>query len=122
MLLKLGEARAVELHVSSQVLTEIDAVLRRKAPEKVKTVALILQLSQIQISPPGNIEHLNQCRQQIEYEPDALVLAAAWRAKVDYFVTLDKKHFLKNQSLKKMLPFLMGTPGDCLTWYRDNLI
>ena len=33
MLLKLGEAQAIKLSVCSQVLTEIEGVLRRKAPQ-----------------------------------------------------------------------------------------
>ena len=120
MLLKLGEARALELHVSSQVLTEIDVVLRRKAPEKLKNVALILQLSQIHISPAGTAKQVNQCEQFIDYAPDAIVLASALQANIDYFVTLDKKHFLKNELLKNSLPFLIGTPEDCLDWYRNK--
>ena len=53
---------------------------------------------------------------------DARVLAEAWTCGMDYFVTLDKAHFLDNPGLvPEALPFQLGTPGDFLAWYRDRL-
>jgi hypothetical protein len=48
------------------------------------------------------------------------VLAAAIAAQVDYFVTLDRQHFLTNEPLRAALPFPIGTPGDCLAWHRQQ--
>ncbi len=122
MLLKLGEARAVKLHVSSQVLTEIEAVLRRKSPESLGSLALLLDRSRIKITPESSPVHLRQCESLVDYAPDAQGLAAAWTAVADYFVTLDRKHFLNNQVMQATIPFPVGTPGDCLTWYRKGFV
>ena len=119
MLLKLGEARAVNLHVSSQVLTEIENVLRHKAPQSLGALALLLDRSQINVVLQISEDQLAIGRSLVSYAPDALVLAAAWESGLDYFVTLDRKHFLNNQQLHEMAPFKIGTPGDCLTWYRN---
>ncbi len=120
MLLKLGEAQAINLCVSSQVLTEIEGALRRKAPQQLGVLAFMLDRSQIQLRYPASAERLAMCQTIIQYEPDAIVLAAAWQAEIDYFVTLDRQHFLNNAQLHDDAPFEIGTPGDCLAWYRDR--
>ena len=51
MLLKLGEAGVVELLVSSQVLEEIEDVIRRKAAQLLGTLALLLDRSQAKSEP-----------------------------------------------------------------------
>ena len=56
----------------------------------------------------------------VAYAPDAHVLAEALSAKVDYFVTLDRQHFVDNPRAET-LPFPVGTPGDFLAWLRERL-
>jgi predicted nucleic acid-binding protein len=121
MLLKLGEAHAVGLHVSSQVLTEIENAIRRKTPQSLGALALLLDRSRIRVVSQISEGQIIVCQSMANYAPDALVLAAAWEIGVDYFVTLDRKHFLDNQLLHETTPFKIGTPGDCLAWYRDQL-
>lgn len=122
MVLKLGEAEAVKLYVSSQVLTEIESVLRRKSPESLGSLALLLDRSRIRITPGPSPTYLDRSKSLVGYAPDALVLVAAWTAVTDYFVTLDRKHFLDNPVLQTAVPFLVGTPGDCLAWYRKIIV
>ncbi len=121
MLLKLGEAQAINLFVSSQVLTEIERVLRRKLPQNLRTLALLLDRSRISLLSAASEDQITVCHAIVNYLPDAVVLAAAWTANIDYFVTLDSKHFLKNQQLHDTAPFVVGTPGSCLAWYRNQL-
>ena len=121
MLLKLGEAHAVKLSVSSHVLTEIESVLRRKSPQSLGTLALLLDRSRIAVVSSASESHIVIFQSVVNYTPDAIVLAAAWTAGVDYFVKLDRKHFLNNQQLRDIVPFAVGTPGSCLAWYRERL-
>lgn len=118
MLLKLGEARAIRLSVSPQVLREIEGVLRRKSPQSLGSLALLLDRSGISVVYTDCEEQLSLCKSLVDYSADATVLSAAWTAGVDYFVTLDRKDFLSNQPLQDAAPFPVGTPGDCLAWYR----
>ncbi|MEZ4594783.1 MAG: PIN domain-containing protein [Chloroflexota bacterium] len=122
MLLKLGEAQAVQLQVSSQVLTEIENVVRRKAPQNLGALALLLDRSRIRLAASPSTEEISRCEELLTYRPDAIVLAAAWKAQVDFFVTLDGRHFLNNQQLHALAPFKIGTPGTCLAWYRDHIV
>lgn len=118
MILKLGEARAIRLVVSPRVLAEIEGALRRKAPDMMGLLALLLDRCSIEITSvpsPGAVE---QSRLLTGHLGDAQVLAAAWTTGVDYFVTLDRAHFLDNPGVRETIPFPLGTPGDFLAWYR----
>jgi predicted nucleic acid-binding protein len=118
MILKLGEAGAVRLLASSQVLDEMEGALRRKAPEALGAFALLLDRSNIEVVPSPTDQVILDCLAITGHRGDAGVLAAALHGQVDYFVTLDRQHFLDNPRLSGFAPFPIGTPGDFLAWYR----
>ncbi len=120
MILKLGEAGAVRVLVSSQVLVEIEEALRRKAPEALGELVLLLDRCLASTIPSPAQEAIQKSRDLTGHAGDAQVLAAAWEAGVDYFVTLDKEHFLNNAELRSIVPFPVGTPGDFLAWFRGQ--
>jgi predicted nucleic acid-binding protein len=122
MLLRLGEAEAVQLLVSSQVLEEIEAVIRRKAEHYLPTLAVMLDRSRASVVPSAPVEVLERCRFLVPHAGDAHILADAWYNEANYLVTLDRAHFLDVSGLARQLPFPLGTPGDCLPWYRRQLI
>jgi predicted nucleic acid-binding protein len=120
MILKLGEVGAIRLLISAQVLDEIESTLRRKAPDLLGLLTLLLARSNVGIVPSPTPEALQKSQALTGHSGDAQVLAAAWVARVDYFVTLDRKHFLDNLALRDAVPFPVGTPGDFLAWYRKQ--
>lgn len=121
MILKLGEAGVIRLLVSPQVLDEIESALRRKAPDMLGLLTLLLDRSGVEVVSPPIPEVVQDSQSLIGHLGDAQVLAAAWAARSDYLVTLDRKHFLNNQALRATVPFPVGTPGDFLAWYRRQL-
>lgn len=121
MILKLGEAEAVQIMISSQVLTEVEGALRKKAPGTLGALALILERSNAQILPNPSKELIKVCEKLVDHPGDARVLASVWDVEIDFFVTLDRKHIIENQALKKGAPFLIGTRGDFLDWFRGRL-
>ncbi len=121
MLLRLGEAEAVQLQVSSQVLEEIEEVVRRKAAAYLPTLAVLLDRSRVSLVPTASQELLERCQTLIQQAGDARILADAWHSQVDFLVTLDRAHFLEAEGLADQVPFPIGTPGDCLAWYRGKL-
>ena len=50
---------------------------------------------------------------------DATILAAAIGAAPDYFVSLDRKHFLQPE-VAQGTGLRIGTPGDSLAWLRER--
>jgi predicted nucleic acid-binding protein len=107
--------------LSQDVLGEIDDVLRVKLPHARANLAILLDNSNVSVSSPPGISTVQKCQSFVHYANDAVVLAGAVDAEADYFVTLDRQHFLGNQSLHAAMPFPLGTPGDFLAWYRHRL-
>lgn len=122
MILKLGEAGLVQIEISSQVLAEIESVVRRKLPNSLADLAVLLDRAQVHIlSGPGSDSLLAACLALTHYPGDARVLVDAWQADLDFMVTLDKEHFLSNDALRAAVPFVLGTPGDFLAWMRERV-
>ena len=121
MILKLGEVRAGKLLVSGQVLKEIEGVLRKKSPDNLGYLTLLLDRSRTNVASDPSEDMLKKCADVIPHKGDAKVIGSAWESKADYFVTLDRKHFLDNQLLREKIPLHIGTPGDFLDWFRTRL-
>jgi predicted nucleic acid-binding protein len=109
----LGEAGFLKLIIGPNVLRECDEVVRRKVPVSLPTLAQLLEIGRVEISPTPTIEMIEMARIWVGYEPDAYVLAEAIRAEPDWFVTHDKEHFLRESEDLKF-DFQIGTPGDLL--------
>lgn len=120
MILRLGEVQVLHILISSQVLSEVENALRRKAPETLGYLTLLLDQSGASVLPHPNEESVQDCMSLVQHPGDAQVLAAAWSADIDYFVTLDKQHFLGNPELIQADQFPIGTPGDFLAWFRSK--
>jgi hypothetical protein len=118
----LGELGLIGIRVSPQVLKEIEAALSEKAPQTLGLLVLLLDHAHVRVAPSAPRKMIHQAKALISHPGDARVMADAWAAKVDFFVTLDRQHFLDNAVLRQTLPFPLGTPGDALAWLRDFLI
>jgi len=121
VLLGLGEAGAVALLTSRLALQELEGALRAKAPEAVGTLALILDRAQFTIVGPPSQDQLALARNLVAHPGDADILASALNAQVEFFVTMDQKHFLANERVMSGVTFKLGTPGECLSWLRRRL-
>ena len=121
MILKLGEAGALHLCAGPNVLKEADAVLTRKSPKSKPLFAVLLDRARVRVGGTNWPDFLLQALRVVEYPPDARVLAEALAMGVDYLVSFDRKHLIDNPRLAA-LPFVLGTPGDFLAWYKDRLM
>jgi len=117
-LFALGEAQALQLWCSQDVLAELDAVLRQKIPLQLPVVSAWLARIRIELVQPPSIKSTRKLQRLVGHAKDAVVLAGAVDAGVGYLVTLDREHFLSNLALRRALEYPIGTPGDCLAWFR----
>ena len=115
----LAEAGILKPVVGPTVLRESDDVIRRKAPKLLPMLAQLLAIAQTETSPAASRAHLKAARLYVTYVPDAHVLAEAIAADPDWFITLDKQHFLKTRQ-KIRLQFEIGTPGDLIQKLKDD--
>jgi predicted nucleic acid-binding protein len=122
MILRLGELDVINILINQQVLKEIENVINRKIPNMLGLIALILDRSKIEIIKYASKNKTIKTLELVENKRDALVLSSAMEAKIDYFVALDKKHFLSNKKVQSLLRFPIGTPGDFLKWFNHKIL
>jgi predicted nucleic acid-binding protein len=120
LILKLGEAGAVELWTGPWVLREAEAVLERKSPSSKPYFALLLDRSHIQVGPEADAAALEAASAVIAYPPDAQILAEAFSLGVDYLVSFDRAHLVGNPQTAS-LRLIVGTAGDFLAWLRERI-
>ena len=97
-----------------------EEVSRRKVPDLLPALAVLLDRSNVQVGPGAGASAMARAGSVISYAPDARILAEALAAEVDFFVTRDQAHFLDNPNARD-LPCLVGSPGDALNWLYERL-
>src|SRR5690349_18865772 len=121
-LLHLGEAGAVDMRVSRDVLRECEAVIRSRNSSLVPQLAIILDQANFAITLDSNDETIERCADLTGYRPDARILAAAIETAADMLVTHDSTHFLGNPLIGPSETNLRtGTAAECLGWCKEML-
>ena len=120
LIMKLAEGKHLRLIVSQQVLAETERSLRAKAPDVLGRYALLLREINVEVVPDPAPEELTPYITLLPHREDVPILVAALKAKADYLVTLNRKHFLEVPGLAEKVGLPMGTPGDFITWYREH--
>lgn len=117
--LRLAEARLINLVVSRQVLTEADRNLTVKLPALLEDYHGLLQhLDPVIVEDPSH-EAVQEATHVI-HRNDAPILAAAKQAAVDYLVTWNTRDFL-TAKVRTWAPFPIVTPGEFLRAFREAL-
>ena len=119
-LLRLSEMGAIAVLVGPRVLAEAEAVFQRKAPDLLPKLAVLLAQANVEAGPEADGSVIARAGSSIPYAPDAHILAEAFAAESDFFVTHDQAHFLDNPEVRN-LPCPVGAPGDALEWLRHRL-
>lgn len=110
LILDLIRRKKVQLIANRVVLRETDRNLRSKAPLKiVKAFRRFLHETKIEIVSPLTDTLLSQYETLI-HPKDAVILGTALEARVDFLMTLDRRHFLTPQVLAKQGKTKILTP------------
>lgn len=117
--LRLGEARVIDLVVSRQVLTEGDRNIATKLPAVLADYRLLLEHLGMQIVEDPSAQEVREAARVIHHK-DAPILAAARQAGVDYLVTWNTRHF-HTAPVRAFGPFAVLTPGEFLQAFRRRL-
>lgn len=117
--LRLAEARVIELVVSRQVLVEAERNLASKLPLVLDDYHLLLRrLEPVVVEDPPRAAAQEAAR--VIHRNDAPILAAARIAAVDYLVTWNTRDFLTDR-VRDWASFPALTPGEFLRAFRDAL-
>ena len=113
-IIKLIKAKKLSCYATKTVLREAEKNIRLKEP-----VSTLIDFYQIVTEIKLNIVVIDKNEAEKRYTPvinrkDSYILEGTRKAKVDYLVTLDKKHFFTQKIQNTKLPFITLTPGDLL--------
>ncbi len=120
--LDLCEAESIQMVISRQVLVEADRNFSAKLPGLVNQFRhFIRNLAPLMVEDPPAAA-VERSASLIDRK-DAAILAAAIESKVEFLITLDKKHFLK-QKVQRNIPIEICTPSDFLRifehlWFQE---
>ena len=113
-ILGMCEAGLVKGFISNQVKEEIEKVIVRKFPEFMKFFRAILKISKLKIVKNPGMVRIKEARRWIADVNDAPILAAAKMANIDALLTLDIRHFIKDERVMKKSGLSIMTPADFL--------
>ena len=114
LVLQLARRGRIQVVASRLVLREADRNLRRKSHRRnVNAFRQFLNATELSIIPTPDDTMLAKYEAVI-HPKDVPILAAAIEAKVDYLVTLDRKHFLTTAVRARAEGIKVLTPGEFL--------
>ncbi len=108
------EPKLIEGFISDGVVDEIKAVLKRRFPEATDLFNEFLKISKLKIITVKPKSRITAAKKWIKDPNDAKILAAAKQIGVDYLLTLDIKHFIRDANVAKVTGLNILTPGDFL--------
>ena len=121
LLLNLGESQDIALTVSELVIIESERAMAKKAPSNLNDLRSLIKSSNLRIVDNPAKEEVEANLYLINDPNDVPILLAAMKARVDYLVTHNRKHFLDDPKVTEISGLRIGTPGDVLAWLRENL-
>jgi predicted nucleic acid-binding protein len=120
-LLVLAEGDLIAVTVSEQVLTETERALARKVPRALPTFREALRSTGLRIVRNPSPKAVAAHGDIIVHAEDVPIIVAAKQSRVDYLVTLNRRHFIDDPDVAIRAGLRIGLPGDALAWVRERL-
>lgn len=114
-----GEEKLVQVFTSRQVLQEVRSNVTRKLPRALPAFERLIKAVNPHVVRQPAQRRIAEAEKLI-HPKDAPILAAAIKENVDYFVTLDKRHF-KKPSVQKAVSFLILLPDEFVAMIAPQL-
>lgn len=121
VILLLAEVGQIELIITEQVVAETERTIARKASSAVNDYRRAIRASKVRILRNPGVEEVQSNLHLIAHAADVPILLAAMQAKVDFWVTLNRKHFIDDPRVAEQAGIRIGTPGDALSWFRTEI-
>jgi len=102
----------IKIYISQFIFTEVITILQRKYPAKPSSFYELIRETPINFVKDPSPELITTLTNFINPD-DAPILAAAIKAKPDFLITWDKKHFLKKEVVSNV-SFTICTPKEFL--------
>ena len=113
----LGEANALDLRISREVIGDTERFIRRHNPAMLPFMAEVITQGRIATAPDPSKETVDFCETLTGYRPDARILAAAVELAADILVTHDRTHILGNPKIvPPAVTVMVMNPKESLEW------
>ena len=109
----------LKIVVSQHVLEEAERNLAQKAPETLPVFHELLTLVAAEVAEKPALEELERAATYTNLK-DAAIVAAAAKAKVDYLVTWDRKHFIDDPKVAEKSGLIILTPDKLMAIARKE--
>ncbi len=109
----------LKIVVSQHVLEEAGRNLAQKASEALPDFRELLTLVAAEIAEKPALEELRRAATYINLK-DAPIVAAAAKAKVDYLVTWDRKHFIDDPKVAERSGLMIITPDELMAIVKES--
>lgn len=108
-----GAARALLLLAEGEkvLITVSEQVIARKAPKAVSFARELILRANLRILRYPQGEEVRQRQDWISHTADKPILVAAAKARVDFLVTSNTKHFIADPEVARRSGLRIGTPG-----------
>lgn len=120
-LLELGENEYIDLTISEFVVLESERSIALKSPQNIQGLRNAIVKSLLNIIRDPSQKEIRDNLYLISDPNDVPILLSAMKAKVDFLVTHNRKHFLDDPKVAELSGLQIGTPGDALAWVRESL-
>jgi len=121
VLLLLAETGHLELAITEQVVAETERTIARKAPRAIIDYRRAIRASKVRILRDPEVEEVRSNLHLIAHAADVPIVLAAMQARVDFLVTLNRRHFIDDAGVAVRTGLRIGTPGDTLGWVRNMM-
>jgi predicted nucleic acid-binding protein len=120
-LLLLAEDEKILISVSEQVIAEVERNIARKALKAVSFARELILHANIRILRDPQLTEILEHQNWIRHLADVPILVVAARARIDFLATLNTEHFIDDPEVSRRSGLRIGTPGDELSWVREQL-
>jgi predicted nucleic acid-binding protein len=121
VLLLLAESNQIRITISEQVVAETERAIARKIPGALSDFRQAILLSNPQIVHDPTPAEVKANLNLISDHTDVSIVLSAMKANVDYLVTHNRIHFLDDTKVVERTKLRIGTPGDALIWFREQI-
>ena len=117
-LMRLAVRGQLTLFISDDVITEAKRNIENKASLYLPVLIMLLDLGVFKATPELTVADVQACAIYTEAK-DAMIVAAAIKAKVDFLATFDRKHLIDPPEVRLHSGLNIATPGTILSTLRS---
>lgn len=117
-ILTLSKQKAFTIFITPYILEEVASVIKRKFPKILPYFKQLVKADVFDLVPNPPATIVKRAARIISDLKDAAILATAMEEKVNFLITLDRKHFIDDSTVAKKSGLKIVLPKDFIRLFR----